>query len=348
LSLPTALQDHDPELARYLALEELRAYRMGEACEEDDEVQHRGKAFVEGCETLLSKLRVLPRDTPVRSGTFVHMPYLPLGRFRMCRVPLVDGTWIDRTVIELCEACAHLHDKGFSRLPPRDYHHLAWHRFYPRGTYWASPKAAGPDTLEEARREAWSRLGRLRTRTREIDGRPFIHFEDYWKWNGRKVPGDLSAPHLRQDGLEVCSWNSWIHGLSEDGRVNHYGYMVTRIEHPCPARPGRDFCAYEDPCKAKEALRERTQALATVAKLLMYVPEAEGRTPLQRQVLGALDGRALTKEALANYLNCDPVTLYRPGGIKELMEAGRVQNSRIVGGYYRPDRPPPAQNPLGK
>ncbi len=61
----------------------------------------------------------------------------------------------------------------------------------------------------------------------------------------------------------------------------------------------------------------------------------------QREILNALDGRALKKQALAIEVCAgEGSRLYRPGGIKELMNGGHVVNKRRLG-YYRPDRPPP-------
>ena len=65
----------------------------------------------------------------------------------------------------------------------------------------------------------------------------------------------------------------------------------------------------------------------------------EPKTPLQKTILAKLDGKGLTKEALAAACQCEPSRLYRPGGIRELMETGEVENKRKVG-YYRPDAPP--------
>ncbi|HOP78675.1 MAG TPA: hypothetical protein PLD05_14385 [Thermogutta sp.] len=62
-------------------------------------------------------------------------------------------------------------------------------------------------------------------------------------------------------------------------------------------------------------------------------------TALQKEILKALDRRALKKEDLADRLKIDPARLYRPGGIKELIAQALVAHKWMVG-YYRPDRPP--------
>ncbi len=66
-------------------------------------------------------------------------------------------------------------------------------------------------------------------------------------------------------------------------------------------------------------------------------------TPFQRNILRALDGRALKKLQLAAEVcggEDNGNILYRPGGLRELMDRGVVAMKRGVG-FYRPDKPPP-------
>jgi len=66
-------------------------------------------------------------------------------------------------------------------------------------------------------------------------------------------------------------------------------------------------------------------------------------TPFQLSILRALSGKALKKEDLASALDLtDASRLYKPGGIKELMKSGKVENQPRIG-YFRPDRPPPQE-----
>lgn len=75
---------------------------------------------------------------------------------------------------------------------------------------------------------------------------------------------------------------------------------------------------------------------------LIDVPTVRILTPLQRNILKVLEGKALKKEALADAV-CGGVEssriLYRAGGIKELMELGQVENKRGVG-YWSCLSPP--------
>jgi biotin operon repressor len=63
-------------------------------------------------------------------------------------------------------------------------------------------------------------------------------------------------------------------------------------------------------------------------------------TELQRRILQKLDGKVLTLDALAQKLETDRSRVHRDG-IKELKDRGFVKNNRRLGGYYRPDSPPP-------
>jgi hypothetical protein len=67
-------------------------------------------------------------------------------------------------------------------------------------------------------------------------------------------------------------------------------------------------------------------------------------TAFQQRILSALTGKALTADNLQNRLDVDRKRLYREG-LNELMENGLVANSRRIGGYFRPDAPPPKYAP---
>jgi hypothetical protein len=61
-------------------------------------------------------------------------------------------------------------------------------------------------------------------------------------------------------------------------------------------------------------------------------------TPRQRKIMDALKGCLLTADALAQEVGCARSTLFKKGGVNELMACGRVHNDGH--GYYRPDAPP--------
>jgi hypothetical protein len=62
-------------------------------------------------------------------------------------------------------------------------------------------------------------------------------------------------------------------------------------------------------------------------------------TDTQERCLGLLTGKALTADSLQAKLSLDRKCLYRDV-LKPLRVAGRIDNCRALGGYYRPDKPP--------
>jgi hypothetical protein len=69
-------------------------------------------------------------------------------------------------------------------------------------------------------------------------------------------------------------------------------------------------------------------------------PEPFVPTAYQKRILDLLEGRAMTADLLQDKLNTDRKSLYYRG-LNELKEQDLVRSSRRVGGYYRPDAPPP-------
>ena len=85
--------------------------------------------------------------------------------------------------------------------------------------------------------------------------------------------------------------------------------------------------------RSREDAESRSAELEDVEQL---VP-----TVFQREILKALEGRALTKQKLSlEVCGGDGSRLYKKNGIKELMDTGLVSNKRGLG-YFRPDKPPP-------
>lgn len=330
------------EESRFWDLEALRAYGRGEPYCPD--YWSRGEDFVDACDVLRCILDVWPLETSVRTGTFVRMPYFPLGDEELSCVPLLEDLWIDFTVLELCEACAALHKAGFARLPAFDPHPTAWHRFFPRGTFWVEPIAAELEVFEDARLKAQRRLKNLVARKKEFDDRPYVRFEDYIAWERRLIPGNPGAAMLQSKGLILTSWNSWIREESDNAHVD--GIKVSSLDHPCLRLP-MNIRVHEDGTEALAALKERNRVLAQIMTLAKASTPPDNREPREREIWDALNGCALTKERLAGKLCCNPATLFKPGGIKGLLERGLVRNSRRVGGYYRPDSRPisPARSP---
>jgi hypothetical protein len=87
------------------------------------------------------------------------------------------------------------------------------------------------------------------------------------------------------------------------------------------------------------------QLADTIELVKEAIPEQAADTsfipsPLQLRILEALNHKVLTLDALAEKLEVERSRLHRDA-LKELKDRGYVKNSRKIGGYYRPDRPPP-------
>jgi hypothetical protein len=82
-----------------------------------------------------------------------------------------------------------------------------------------------------------------------------------------------------------------------------------------------------------EALADPPPPVDTAA--LPFIPNE-----LQERILDALNRKALKLDALVNLLKVDRKTLCTYG-LNELKAQGLVCTNRRVGGYYRPDAPPP-------
>lgn len=133
-------------------------------------------------------------------------------------------------------------------------------------------------------------------------------------------------------GLTVRILRGWVALVVEDfGRLPTPG-LAKFVD----GREGANLDLFE----FSAWLRHGLLALAAIIRDSVgpFVPNA-----FQKQILAALDGRALKKMDLAKEVcggECNGNLLYRPGGIRELRDRGSVKwKSRL--GFYRPDRPPP-------
>lgn len=327
-------------------LETLRSFFEGTVPE--NLVGSWAEDFAEECELLLNVIKDgILVDEPSLAGRFIHLPFLPLGQSWLSRVPLRDGVWIDRKLLELCEASAVLAGRGYTRLPAIDPHSLAWHRFYPPNTRWASPSAAPQSVFCNALNEAAAAVRKMPTRVRQIQGRPFAHIEDYGAWIGRRMPGHLQVPGMQQDGISRTRWNTWVRENADEAVVEVADYRLTTVSHKWDVRDGETVCLHCSQEHAGAALEERQRALG---QLYAAAQSAAARsspfiilTELQRRILACLERRAMTTDKLSAELGCDRRTMHKPGGINELRNRGQVRNNRQVGGYYRPDSPPARQ-----
>jgi hypothetical protein len=157
---------------------------------------------------MVTALQALVDSGRVQSGTVARLETVPVPFLR--NASLLEGAWLDRYVVELAEYDSLLKAKGYEASEDQDEHPLASVQF-------VSHDGQEVDQAETQvlRRQAVRSLAKFPGRTREIDGRPYLHFEDYRRWRGRKVKGDLQSGIQR--GFVTTSWNVWVDAKRGEG-----------------------------------------------------------------------------------------------------------------------------------
>ena len=103
--------------------------------------------------------------------------------------PLIEGQWIDRYVVELAEWGARIAQQGLVVGESDDPHHLAWFKI----TKPVDGTEASRDLTNKLWQQTQKHLDRFPGRTREIDERLYLNWEDYLGWRGRRVKGNISS-----------------------------------------------------------------------------------------------------------------------------------------------------------
>jgi hypothetical protein len=137
----------------------------------------------------------------VQGGASLYLETVPIPFLQV--VTLVEGEWLDRYVVVLAEVGAMLIDKGYQLQETNDHHPLAWQRFIDDSGSEVNQEEIHSLCLQVSRRSK-----RFSGRTKEIGGRPYINFEDYCSWQGRKVKDDLRSSVSA--GFVTVSWNAWL------------------------------------------------------------------------------------------------------------------------------------------
>jgi len=157
----------------------------------------------------------------VMQGFVVDLPTVPHAFLR--EVPLVEGEWIDRYVVELAEWGARLIDKGYSQVESEDQHPLAWQRIIDP----ADGSEADATVTTKIWQQTRKHLGAFPGSTRKIDDRSYLSFEDYLKWKGRHAKGDLKSGI--DTGLVVSQWNQWVEENGGEGVAPLAGVKVEML-----------------------------------------------------------------------------------------------------------------------
>ena len=155
----------------------------------------------------------------VQKGTSVYLETVPIPFLQFAT--LVEGEWLDRYVMVLAEAGAMLAHKGYQIKETNDHHPLGWPNFLDSNNNEIDRKE-----IQSLLIRADRHLKKFPGRTKEIDGRTYINFEDYCAWRGRRVKGDL--PSCVSEGFMTASWNAWVD--AKKGKSELAGVPVDRLE----------------------------------------------------------------------------------------------------------------------
>jgi hypothetical protein len=206
-----ALFSDETEFQKFLSGED---YSYGLADVPDQEFEARW-------DSVLQAIKALVSSGEVQEGVVVELPTVPHNLLR--DAPLVEEVWLDRYVGALAEWGARLQAKGYQLEEPEDSHPLAWYRIVDPET--GTEGDAG--VLKKLWQQTEKHLGRFPGRARDIQGRPYLHLQDYLRWRGRKARGGVESGLRR--GLLPSSWNQWMAATGGHGAVGLEGVKVDRL-----------------------------------------------------------------------------------------------------------------------
>ena len=181
-------------------------------------------------------IRKLIEVGEVKGGTAVELTPMPIESLLL--PPLVEGQWIDRHVVELAEFGAVVEEGGFELQVTED-HFMAPLRVDRRE---GGQFIEAEETLIAAvRAQTTAALAEFTGRATEIEGRSYVHIDDYRAWPGRRVQGDLQPV----EGLVVACWNRWVDHQGGEGQAQLAGRKVRKLS-AVAERADFTICAYPD------------------------------------------------------------------------------------------------------
>jgi hypothetical protein len=137
----------------------------------------------------------------------------------------------------------------------------------------------------------------------------------------------------RRVGIPVRQWNEWIREYAENGKVDLYGAFLTEVEGPSCLGKGQSIAVHDTMEQAEQALERRSRAICDLVRLAASQPSPPSSTTnfsgRQRRILLALaEHGPMGGVRLAHLVRCDRRTLYKPGGLRELIAHGLVTRAR--------------------
>ena len=201
---------------------------------------------------MVTALHSLADSGKVQAGATVYLETVPMPFLR--EVPLIKGVWLDRHILELAEWGALLEVKGYNLQEAEDSHPQA-----PDGLVRSNGAEADQSEITRLRRQVVRSLAKFPGRIRKIDGRLYIHFEDYRTWRGRKLKGDLHSNIQR--GLVTASWDTWVNAQGGEGVAALAGVPVTLLQCYISGYP-----YYTCPNGTEDQLHRRKQLLDSLRR----------------------------------------------------------------------------------
>ena len=213
-------------------------YNYGLADVSDEEFEAR-------CDGVYQALQKLVESGEVEAGKMVSLETVPNAFLQ--NVPLLEGEWIDRYVVELAEWGARMKAKGLSLQWVADNHPLAWESFA------AADGEQSEKNIEKLEADTWNQtrkhMEKFSGRVREIDGRNYISFEDYRRWRGRRLKGNLMAQV--KSGFVTASLWEWIDCHGGEGEAELLDVIVEKLRCYAEGYP------YHTCSSTHQAMKER-------------------------------------------------------------------------------------------
>ena len=240
-------------------------------------------------------LRRRVRSKELATGKLVSLAALPIPFLH--DAPLLDGRWIDSTVLELAEFGVILKDRGWTPWGSGDSHPLALEEFVRADAEGESSPIDDP-AWHDARQAATDRVRSYRGRRRAFKRRDYVKFTPYQRWRAGTVGARLEAS--TETGFAVSSWNDWVSSQGLNAAVA--GFWVD------PIKPLEDaeVWSVHDSLTARRLQTYRTMQLADLRSLALggsFSTQEEARIRWRDRAEDAItmvEGVAATAESIRN------------------------------------------------
>ena len=151
------------------------------------------------------RLKALVRSKVIRSAKRVSLSALPHAF--LSAAPLLDGRWIDVSVLELAEFGVILKDCDWTPRESGDSHPLAFAEFV-RADAEGDLSPIDDASWLDARQASTDRVRSYRRRRRVISGRSYVELSLYQRWRKRSLGSRLDAS--TENGFVASDWNKWV------------------------------------------------------------------------------------------------------------------------------------------